>query len=648
MPAALGPTGPTGPIGSIEIGSTAPTGPTGPAKMGEIIPLAERAQEVIAITELEPNNGLLFIGKCINPDGSITDYPRNITWWRQRVARVPATIPHLFAYLREARKQNICLIRDAPAKAERQPTRRWIAGVAGRGDHGFVDEPSRLLPVDIDAVRINWHPDDPERAIRTVVAQLGEPWASTSFAWFFSATHGLEFDAHKRWTGNIDYGRMRVRIIFIAERPLGADEAKALTVIAKATIPEIDGSIVDRVHINYIQRPHWVGHPGRDVLGDIKTIGWIKGTHDTLAVPDDLTHTARWAKAQGHSSAIADHPDAETAVRAIGSDGAVREHLLAAVVHLLRANPVPEMVSFQDHAIAITDKLRAMVAQHRDEITANCVRCGRNKHTVDGLLQHADPDFALWCLNHPGMLCAKTINLGKEERTEKAAMERWRIFARVAHAIEDAYYEALTNEDPPRVKLLAAPTGSRKSTEMRAAAVRYVTENPKKTVVILMPRHKLGDEQIELLQREHPEENYSAAIWRGRHAWNPHVGNGCEQKMCQRSEDVEAVEKALLDVESTLCKRGRGEKTIKCPFYDTCAYQQQKRVKANIWFAAHECAVHEMPKAFGDVGWVIFDESPLDAFMFGLDIDDEVTLELDTLRTPLPIDPIIFGGKYPT
>ena len=39
-----------------------------------------------------------------------------------------------------------------------------------------------------------------------------------------------------------------------------------------------------------------------------------------------------------------------------------------------------------------------------------------------------------------------------------------------------------------------------------------------------------------------------------------------------------------------------------------------------------------MPKAFGDVGWVIFDESPLDAFMFGVDINDQVTLELDTLK----------------
>ena len=56
---------------------------------------------------------------------------------------------------------------------------------------------------------------------------------------------------------------------------------------------------------------------------------------------------------------------------------------------------------------------------------------------------------------------------------------------------------------------------------MRAAAVRYVTEHPEKTVVILMPRHKLGDEQIKMLQKEHPDGNFTAAVWRGRHRDDP-------------------------------------------------------------------------------------------------------------------------------
>jgi hypothetical protein len=644
MDRVLGATGPTDPSRSIETNLAAPTGPTGPA---QVIPLAERAQEILNVTELEPYDGT-FIGKHINLDGSISPYPRFLKYWRQNVALVPATIPQLFVYLREARERNICLIRGAPANLKRQWTQRQIAGVVGdsdRGNHGFTDEPSKLFFLDGDGIKIPWR-SDPERAIQTVVTQLGEPWASTSFVWFFSATHGLEFDAQKRWTGKLNDGLMRIRFAFITERPLNECEATELTRIAQARIPELDTSISRLVQVNYIKRPHWVAHPDRDVLGGIPTIGWVKGGRDTLTVPANLAHQARWAKAQGHGNIIADHPDAESAVRGIGGDGRLREHMLAAVVHLLRANPISDVVSFADHSLNIADKLRGMIEWCRNIISNNLSQHGRHWSEVQNYLSGM-PDWARWCLDHPGILHAKTIKLSKEERIEEPATPRWQIFARVAQRIEDAYCEALANKAPPPARLLVAPTGSRKSTEMRAAVVRYVTENPKKTVIILMPRHRLGDEQIEMLQREHPEEDYSAAIWRGRHAWDPHVGNGYEQQMCQRSEDAEAVEKALLDVESTLCKRGRGEKAVKCPFFDTCAYQQQKQIKANIWFAAHECAVHEMPKAFGDVGWIIFDESPLDAFMFGVDINDQVTLELDTLRIPMPIDQTILGGKGP-
>ena len=148
---------------------------------------------------------------------------------------------------------------------------------------------------------------------------------------------------------------------------------------------------------------------------------------------------------------------------------------------------------------------------------------------------------------------------------------------------------------------------------MRAAAVLYVTEHPNKTAVILVPRHELGHEQIDMLRSEHPDGNYSAAVWRGRHADDPETPDPQRpgeylMKMCRRNVTAAMVEDVMINVESSLCKHGRGEKAVKCPHYDTCAFQKQKKIKANIWFAAHECAVHEMPKTFGDVGWVIFDE----------------------------------------
>ena len=122
------------------------------------------------------------------------------------------------------------------------------------------------------------------------------------------------------------------------------------------------------------------------------------------------------------------------------------------------------------------------------------------------------------------------------------------------------------SETPPPVTLLVAPTGSRKSTLMRAAAVQYVTEQPDKTVVILMPRHKLGDEQIDAAAQGAPR----AAITTprcgvGGMPGTRHVGNGREQKMCQRAEEAAAVEKAMLDVERSLCKHGRGGQSSQMP-----------------------------------------------------------------------------------
>jgi hypothetical protein len=181
------------------------------------------------------------------------------------------------------------------------------------------------------------------------------------------------------------------------------------------------------------------------------------------------------------------------------------------------------------------------------------------------------------------------------------------------------------------VILLVAPTGSGKTTEALKFAVDYITAHPGETVVILTSRHKLSDEHIELL----PAGKYAAAVRRGRHAPDPFNN---EQTMCRREPTVTKVEGVYLDVDSSLCKYKRGKKEIKCPLYDPCAYQRQDQVEANIWFTAHENAVREMPEVFGKVGLVIIDESPLDAFIFGIDTDDWKTLALDKLGTPLPAD----------
>ena len=259
-------------------------------------------------------------------------------------------------------------------------------------------------------------------------------------------TRIIEVDERKHWTGKIIDGKLYVRIVFITERTLNEAEAGALTNIAKVFVPKLDTSISRQVQPNCIARPRWVEHPNRDVLGDIPTIGWVKGTSDHLAVPDELTHTARWAKAQGHGTDVADHPDAESAVRGIGSDGRVRQHLKAAVEHLLRANPPPDVIGFADHSLDIASRLQGMVEQHREQIAGNLVAHGRRWSELHEYLSKMS-DYALWCLNHQAVLKRKTIKLAKQEQPkahDQATREA--IFARVKRVIENARLEANKRE----------------------------------------------------------------------------------------------------------------------------------------------------------------------------------------------------------
>jgi hypothetical protein len=606
----------------------------------------------LEITELAPHDGVTFIGKRIQRDGSIAPYP-HVTWWRQTVVKIPATVPALFDYLQAARMRNICLVRGAPANPSQEKTRRRKADSGARGDRnggaGFTDQPTQLHFFDIDGARIDWRAN-PEAAVKRIVASLGEPWASASFVWFFSAGHGLKMETveigdkkQKRWNGEISDGDMRLRLAFITDRALTWREAAALTTVVRAAsaLP-LDEAICRTVQPNYIKRPLWDGHPGCDALGDIPTIGWFGGGADittvtaitgatftatvtaTVAVPDNLAHQARWAAACGHGVVIADHPDATAAVRGICSDGRIRQHAMAAIVHLLKANPAPDHVSAIDHSMALTKTLQAMIKQHETEISAQLAAHGRSWADLAGYLNGMD-DWARWLIERPGALNRKTVKLASEPRVPPPPEDgKQAIFDRVANLI---------NNHNEGVRLVIAPTGSRKSTLIRAAAVKSVTDHPENTEAILVSRHELSDEMVKDLLEEHPNgaPGFTAAVWRGRHRDDPKRPG---KKMCWRSEEAKELEEALISVENNLCKKGRGEAAVYCRFRPLCGYQEQQKIEANIWFAAHEMMAHEMPKAFGNLGRVWIDENPTDALMFGTDITDEITLELDALLTP--------------
>jgi hypothetical protein len=238
-------------------------------------------------------------------------------------------------------------------------------------------------------------------------------------------------------------------------------------------------------------------------------------------------------------------------------------------------------------------------------------------------------DWAKWVIEHRLTGKGKTIKRLRLARIATLPTNKQAIIDRVRRTIS----EATSGET-----LVIAPTGSYKSTEMRRAAVAYIQANPGKTVVILVPRHDLGAEQIKAFKREHPNAGISIAIWRGRHRDDPETPDpehpGQFMKMCWRAAEAQQLQDALIDVNRHLCKSGRGDAAVYCPFYTRCGQQRQKQQRADIWLGAHELLAHETPATFGDVGRIMIDESPLDALIFGVDTGDEVVLELDALKTP--------------
>ena len=83
------------------------------------------------------------------------------------------------------------------------------------------------------------------------------------------------------------------------------------------------------------------------------------GSAELLAVPDEILQPqSPWSPGDSN---IASHPDAETSVDAVGSDGSIRSHLNCAVGHLLQNNPSANEAS-------VVAELREMVEQRRAKL----------------------------------------------------------------------------------------------------------------------------------------------------------------------------------------------------------------------------------------------------------------------------------------
>ena len=168
-----------------------------------------------------------------------------------------------------------------------------------------------------------------------------------------------------------------------------------------------------------------------------------------------------------------------------------------------------------------------------------------------------------------------------------------------------------------------------------------------RNMVIAIPEHALGDEQAAAWQALPSVQaaGLRVATWRGRGAPNPadpsyadlNVPKSDKIKMCGDLERVSDVHAVGLSAQTAACKTtlkdDDGKRhTVTCPLFDTCAYQAQTKVKADLWLVAHSSLFHSKPVALGEIVAVIVDEEAWRTGLVGAE-GRHITLTVDALAS---------------
>lgn len=138
------------------------------------------------------------------------------------------------------------------------------------------------------------------------------------------------------------------------------------------------------------------------------------------------------------------------------------------------------------------------------------------------------------------------------------------------------------------------------------AAVEAISKYRKETgdgrpFGFVVPTHKLGAE----IEERFRALGVEARVFRGRNADNPEGG-----KMCQNLPAVEVAMALGASIQETCCK-GKNPDTkqkVACPFFETCAYQAQRRQEPDIWVVPHTM-LFVPDKLFKDLAGLVVDES---------------------------------------
>lgn len=196
-------------------------------------------------------------------------------------------------------------------------------------------------------------------------------------------------------------------------------------------------------------------------------------------------------------------------------------------------------------------------------------------------------------------------------------------------ALQTRLQEGKTSDAPwpiPPVLGLPVDVGLGKTSQVRDQVIAALRSGclGKGRVVFAVPRHDLGEEQVEAFKAA----GINAVLWKGRSAPDPTPENPDQRRCRDLGAQADALT-AQLAVEQTACAVNRDGKDYKCQYFEVCGYQRQKRraAYAQVIICAHDSLFHAMPQVIGRPTLLVIDEGFWQAGLRGTDSPVQITID---------------------
>lgn len=188
-----------------------------------------------------------------------------------------------------------------------------------------------------------------------------------------------------------------------------------------------------------------------------------------------------------------------------------------------------------------------------------------------------------------------------------------------AEKIDQGTREAQSRLDELKLPLtlLKGAVGIGKTAELLNVVTDMIASSGLRAA-IFVPNHALSGDIVRRVD-EKSKGRIDIKVWYGR-TYEPTDGS---MPMCTRPEAVARAQKLGMKIQTACCQF----KAARCPAFESCRYQEQRRASADLWVLPHASLFHAKPDAVGDIDMVIIDETFHEAGLNG-----PVTLDLEAAR----------------